>query len=501
MIIVAAALVLAAGLFFFFYFRAQITATTMRVLRLEGDVSLEDKGKSKTVKENLRLNNDNALSTADESLVSIGLDDTKIVTMDELSRAEFSQQGRKLKLNLTAGSLFFDVTKPLEEDETFNIHTTTMVVGIRGTSGWVSVSGEHETVIITDGTVHIIGTNPVTGEVKEIDVHAGQRVSVYLYNDREVDSIMFTVDDITERDLPEFVLDRLREDPELLDKVCAQTGWDKPWILGYVKPTPSPTPKPDQKDDSEGTGLKTTPTPTATPTAEPTKTGKKKTPEEEMQELLELLQALATPTPTPTPEPEVTSSNNYVEEEEEEEEEPTPTPTPTPTPSPTPGPTNPFSQSTNSSATFDGTTFTFADGSTTTGSVNWGAGTAMVNAPANIRLPFTVTDSTNPSNQLTLDIDPTYGICTNLNPQQPVNPGESINVVWRVGGNTDMVVRNIYGLANTIHTYGDSTDRWYGLDQIVGADGEQYYHLYTGQGVVDTWVRQSDGYVTDTDPS
>ena len=142
-IIVAAALVLAAGLFFFFYFRAQITATTMRVLRLEGDVSLEDKGKSKTVKENLRLNNDNALSTADESLVSIGLDDTKIVTMDELSRAEFSQQGRKLKLNLTAGSLFFDVTKPLDLYDTqtppYNLSLTTLnkIHGSSGATGYV----------------------------------------------------------------------------------------------------------------------------------------------------------------------------------------------------------------------------------------------------------------------------------------------------------------------------------------------------------------------------
>lgn len=231
-LIIVAAVILLLGIILFFLWRSKITATTMRILRIEGTVTLEDDGKEKTITNNLRLNSGNALTTALKSLVSIGLDDTKIVTLDEKSRAEFNQSGRKIELNLTAGSLFFEVQKPLDNDESFDIRTSTMVVGIRGTSGWVSVDGEHESLIITDGVVHVIGTNPVTGEVKEIDVKAGQRVNVYLYNDRKIDSIMFELIEVTERDLPEFLLERLRENPQLLDKVCRETGWDKPWILG-----------------------------------------------------------------------------------------------------------------------------------------------------------------------------------------------------------------------------------------------------------------------------
>ncbi len=234
-LIVAIALILIAGILLFLWWRSRITATTMRILRIEGTVTLEDGGKEKTITTNLRLSSGNALSTAIKSLVSIGLDEVKIVTLDENSRAVFNQSGRKLELDLTDGSLFFEVQKPLEDDESFDISTSTMVVGIRGTSGWVSVDGEHESLIVTDGVVHVIGTNPVTGEVKEIDVKAGQRINVYLYNDRTVDSIMFEVVEITERDLPEFVLERLRENRELLEKVCRETGWDKPWILGLTE--------------------------------------------------------------------------------------------------------------------------------------------------------------------------------------------------------------------------------------------------------------------------
>lgn len=250
-LIIVAAVILLLGIILFFLWRSKITATTMRILRIEGTVTLEDDGKEKTITNNLRLNSGNALTTALKSLVSIGLDDTKIVTLDEMSRAEFNQSGRKIELNLTAGSLFFEVQKPLDNDESFDISTSTMVVGIRGTSGWVSVDGEHESLIITDGVVHVIGTNPVTGEVKEIDVKAGQRVNVYLYNDRKIDSIMFELIEVTERDLPEFLLERLRENPQLLDKVCRDTGWDKPWILGVRKEVvPKVVMNSDGSDDS-----------------------------------------------------------------------------------------------------------------------------------------------------------------------------------------------------------------------------------------------------------
>ncbi len=262
-IISAVALLVVIGLIIFLANRGGISATTMRVIRIEGNVSLQDNGVLKAIKENLRLLSGNTIDTSESSTVSIGLDDTKIVTMDELSRAEFKQSGKQLNLDLTAGSLFFEVDKPLADDESFEIETSTMIVGIRGTSGWVSVQGDVESFILTDGHVHIIGTNPTTGERKEIDVNPGQRVTVYLYNDRSVDSIMFEVEDITEREAPEFILGLLRENMVLLDRVCEETGWDKNWILGIADAEPD-EPEPEPVVEPEPT-----PEPPAEPSAEP----------------------------------------------------------------------------------------------------------------------------------------------------------------------------------------------------------------------------------------
>ena len=98
-IIAAVALLVVIGLIIFLANRGGISATTMRVIRLEGNVSLQENGVLKAIKENLRLVSGNTIDTSESSTVSIGLDDSKIVTMDELSSAEFKLQGLGTTLN------------------------------------------------------------------------------------------------------------------------------------------------------------------------------------------------------------------------------------------------------------------------------------------------------------------------------------------------------------------------------------------------------------------
>ena len=210
-----------------------IRATTMRLLRMEGIVTLEDiNGNEKSIVDNMRFTSGDALSTGEASLASIALDDHKIVTLEENSRAQFIRDGGMLELNLTDGGVFFEVNKPLEEDETFDIRTSTMTVGIRGTSGYVHVDEDGiASLILTSGHVHITGINPTTGETKELDVEPGDRVQVYLFNDRAVDSVDFEIDDISEEELNQFIIDYLCENNELRVTVCAASGWEEEIIL------------------------------------------------------------------------------------------------------------------------------------------------------------------------------------------------------------------------------------------------------------------------------
>lgn len=269
-------------------------ATTMRLLRVEGTVNIEDpNGGTKPVIDNIRFQSGDALNTGVDGLASVGLDDSKIITLQNDSRVEFMKKAKQLELKLTKGALFFEVTEKLKEDETFEIKTSTMTAGIRGTSGYVYFDKDgRDSIIITDGAVIVQATNPKTGETKYAQVNGGQEITVYLYDEstEQHDTVEFTVEDVAPEDLNTFTLERLAEDADLLNTVCEYTGWDKDELLDLIDKI--------RKGEVEGQEIEVTPLPT--PEA-------------------------AEDTPTPTPDPEVTD---------------TPVPTVTPTITPKPNPTN-----------------------------------------------------------------------------------------------------------------------------------------------------------------
>ena len=115
------------------------TATTMRLLHYEGTVEIVDSsGKSSLVMENIRFNSGDSLQTGAASSASVGMDSTKIVTLDENTKVEFTKESNAMKLALSAGSFFLDVSEKLKDNESLDIKTSTMTVGIRGTIVLVS---------------------------------------------------------------------------------------------------------------------------------------------------------------------------------------------------------------------------------------------------------------------------------------------------------------------------------------------------------------------------
>ena len=122
------------------------SAKVIRLLHYEGEVGIEDAdGKSAFMMENIRLSSGQALVTGPESSASVGLDDSRILSLDADTRVEFIQEKDQLELNLVKGTLFLDVQDKLDENEVLDIRTSTMAVGIRGTIVFVSVEeGEGE---------------------------------------------------------------------------------------------------------------------------------------------------------------------------------------------------------------------------------------------------------------------------------------------------------------------------------------------------------------------
>ena len=266
---IAAVVVIAIVAGIIFFVNSKYLATTMRLLRVEGTVNIEDSsGSSKPVIDNIRFQSGDALNTGSDGLASVGLDDTKIVTLENDSRAEFYKSNKQLELKLTKGALFFEVTEKLADDETYEIKTSNMSVGIRGTSGYVYYDENGlESLIITDGVVKVSAYNPETGETKTVEVRGGEKITCYLYSDKteDHDTIEFELTKLSEEDLPYFPLKMLIENEHLLDKVCEYTGWDKEKLRALFESffdPKEPTPTPDEEETI-------TETPTLTPTDKP----------------------------------------------------------------------------------------------------------------------------------------------------------------------------------------------------------------------------------------
>ncbi len=352
--VIEAVAVAAVGVTIFLINRNNILATTMRLLKVEGTVNIEDaSGTVKPVIDNIRFQSGDTLSTGADGLASIGLDDTKIVTLQNDSRAQFIKNGKQIELKLKQGGVFFEVTQKLTDDETYEIETSNMTVGIRGTSGyvWYDETGL-QSLVITDGKVLVSGYNPETGETKTVEVCGGQMVSCYLYSDKteERDSIEFELKDVSEEELPEFPLQMLAENDKLLEKVCAETGWDKDKLLNLVNAildpnTPSPTPDEIiEITDTPTATPKATNTPSLTPTVSPSPTSSPTPTKKPTSTPTATPASTEAPIPTVTPEatpsavPTVTPSNTPTTTPTVTPKPSTPTPTVSPTPTDTPTP-------------------------------------------------------------------------------------------------------------------------------------------------------------------
>ena len=97
-------------------------ATTVQLSRTEGTVAVTNSGgKALTQLADMRLYNGNHVDTEAESYAWITLDSTKLHKLDAASEMELRKNNKKLEVLLNKGNLFFNVTKPLEDQETLKI--------------------------------------------------------------------------------------------------------------------------------------------------------------------------------------------------------------------------------------------------------------------------------------------------------------------------------------------------------------------------------------------
>ena len=218
-------------------YAANASASTVRLAKTEGSVTVKDSsGKKSPVTSNMRLKSGSRTSTGLASYAWFNLDDQKALKQDAVSEVEIRQSGKKLEIMLDSGNLFFNVKAPLKDDESLNIRTSTMVMGIRGTSGWVKVINSRVTrVFMLDGQAFCSVTNPVNGQTKSILLHAGETADFLVYEPTNpVDQCDIILRRFTRDEIEGFVLAELLGDFETIEKIYRDSGIDLRGLTAVV---------------------------------------------------------------------------------------------------------------------------------------------------------------------------------------------------------------------------------------------------------------------------
>ena len=95
---------------------------------------------------------------------------------------------------------------------------------ITGSSGGASY--DSQSLYGTCGVTWVNAANPLTGERREIQLNAGQKLTVFISDQDGRQSIDLKIENLTENDLPEELLRLYGDNPALLEQACMDTGWD-----------------------------------------------------------------------------------------------------------------------------------------------------------------------------------------------------------------------------------------------------------------------------------
>ena len=207
-------------------------ALGMWLREMEGNVSLFDQDSNQLeVETDMRMSSGTVLETEEKSLAAVDMDLERLAILAETSRAGFltANQGAGISIALQAGEMYFRVGKPLEDGESFEIVLDDIVLAIRGTCGLVQIGETEQSVLLASGHAMMTRETEDSTTEEEILVAAKEMVSVSKQTDG---SISVSRREISEEKVPEFLVEALRKDPEELERVYEETGWDAELLFG-----------------------------------------------------------------------------------------------------------------------------------------------------------------------------------------------------------------------------------------------------------------------------
>ena len=199
------------------------SAATMQLEKIQGTVTVENaSGRSISTRDGMRLYDGYTIRTGAKSYAYISLDSSKALKLDASSKVEVQKSGKKLEISVISGQLFFDVSLPLDKSESLTVRTSTMVTGIRGTSGWFTVTTPNSTQVnLLEGELTVYGTQSVEGTLPQTTITGGQSVTFAAPSSGQ-DTVPQPAP-ISEQSIPGFVATAVAENSQLQQRIQQET--------------------------------------------------------------------------------------------------------------------------------------------------------------------------------------------------------------------------------------------------------------------------------------
>lgn len=193
-------------------------SSNMKLVKTFGTTHVtDDTNDEQAIISDMNLYSGYGVGTEVNSHAWINLDNAKLLKMDEQSNIAIEADGRKLKVALAEGSVFFCVLEALEKDEELIFETpnaTNMAMAVRGTTGIIKVVSDTESqVVLLEGSVSLENKSG-----NSLYIKAGE---VGIFSVAEDGTVSETKRDLRDSDVPSYAMDMIQENEDVKNKILA----------------------------------------------------------------------------------------------------------------------------------------------------------------------------------------------------------------------------------------------------------------------------------------
>ena len=185
-------------------------------LQAGGSASILRDGTTMKAEKGVRLVPGDMITTVGQAKLYILIDQDKVLRLDYDSQVVLKETffGTKIKIQLIAGRLFYNVMRQLPENENLDFASGNVTITVRGTSGLIGTREDKFEHMLFDGHTQV---NAGTKTIMQIP---GQEISFRQVAGQEYEDSLdirhFILDE-----LPESLIEEIRKDPELKARVLA----------------------------------------------------------------------------------------------------------------------------------------------------------------------------------------------------------------------------------------------------------------------------------------